>query len=301
MINQYKRRDVFRCSQEAHREFDGRVSVWHVLREKECYPQGCLYFLWHCAMLAKGRACIKGYTWAGRNCKGCTHFIEEKVHLQPCLGISEQEYDSFLDELEGYEIWLDEIRYKRLAVAGEITAVKPWAERRLTHDGARLRLLGYLLILRHGFIGTRAFDDTFYIRVSRQMLKEEGFHAGMQIECTGEIRLDRGRIIVHRPKGIEIGSPPGGGDIWTDDQALVAVKTAVCLPVQYDTCHDCAWSVLVDAIDQRQNPHGRFRNLYCLKGIESPTGCPVRISEILRSANAAAPVKSAGRTAAESP
>lgn len=283
MINQYKRRDVFCCSQEAHREFDGRVSVWHVLKEKGCYPQGCLYFLWHCALLAKGRACIKGYSWAGRNCTGCTHFIEDKIHLQPRITMSEGEYRNFLDDFESYELWLDEIAYKRLAVAGEIAAVKPWVERRVSHDGGHSRLLGYLLIIQNGFIGTSPISDTFYIRISRHLQKCEGFHAGMSVECSGEIRLDRGRIVVHRPKNIEV-EAEGEGEVWTDTQALVAVKTAVRLQAQYEACHDCPWGALVDGVDQRERPHTRFRNLFCLKGIESPVGCPVRIREVLERA-----------------
>ena len=38
LINQYKRRDVFRCSHESHLHFKSAVSVFHVIKEKKCYP-----------------------------------------------------------------------------------------------------------------------------------------------------------------------------------------------------------------------------------------------------------------------
>ena len=284
MINHYKRRDVFSCSQDAHREFNGRVSVYHVLKEKQCYPQGCLYFLWHCVLLEKGRKCIKGYSWAGRNCGGCMHFAEEKIHLQPSLMLDEAAYEAFLDDLETFEIWLESITYKRLSVAGTVSAVKPWVERIVSHEGDHLRLLGYLLIFQNGFIGTTRFEDSFYIRVTRSQMRSAAFRSGMRIECSGEIRLDRGRVVIHRPKQIEV-EGPGHGDTWSDAEALVAARTAAFMTSQPEKCLECPWGVLADAVDKRERPPLRFRNLYCLTGISHPDGCPERVGEILRKAS----------------
>ncbi|HEX9934002.1 MAG TPA: hypothetical protein VGB38_02295, partial [bacterium] len=161
MINQYKRTDVFRCNQEAHRHFDGKVSVYHVLKEKTCYPQGCLYFLWRCVLLEKGRKCIHGFGHTGRKCKGCTYYSDEKVHLQPKRLLDEGEYEVFLNDLEQYEAWLGHVQFKRHNLLGRIQTIKPWFERTVRSGECHTHLRGYLLVFKRGFIGRESFNDTF--------------------------------------------------------------------------------------------------------------------------------------------
>ncbi len=273
-INQYKRLDVFRCSQDAHRHFNGRVSVYHVLKEKACYPKGCLYFLWRCGLFEKGHRCVSGYTYVGKFCKGCTYYIEEKVHLQPERVISEEAYDQFLEDLEEFETWIETVKFKSLGIAGRISTVKPRVETVLLPGERHLRIHGYLLVIKNGFIGQDMFMDTFYIRVSKQLMKQYRFVPKMRIELIGEIREDRGRLIVHRPRKIEI-LKKGWGFPWTDEKALVAVKTATLLKEQTDQCLECRWGTLTDVINRRHREETRYRNLYCLKGIASPEGCYV--------------------------
>lgn len=281
MINSYKRLDVFRCSQEAHQHFGGRVSVYHVLKEKSCYPQGCIYFLWHCVLMVKGNRCIHGYQYVGKNCKGCTYYTEEKVHLQPELMLDEKQYERFQEELEDFETWLVDIRFQRLAVAGRIKNIKPWFEQTLVHRRNHMRLRGYLLVFKKGFIGTESFDDTFYVRISEKLMQTYRFVPKMKVEMLGEIREDRGRVVIHRPKRIEI-LKQGWGHAWTREQALVAVKTATLLKEQSEQCLSCQWGALTDVIDQREEEQKRFRNLYCLKGIINPNGCYINVSESLK-------------------
>jgi hypothetical protein len=281
MINQYKRLDVFRCSQEAHRMFEGRVSVYHVLKEKECYPQGCLYFLWYCVLLEKGNRCIHGYQYVGKNCKGCTYYSEEKVHLQPELMLDEKSYEQFQEELEDFETWLESVRFKRLSVAGRIKSIKPWVEQTLLPRENHMRLRGYLLVLKRGFIGLESFMDTLYIRITERLMQNYRFIPKMKLEMVGEIREDRGRIVVHRPGKIEI-LKQGWGRPWTRERALVAVNTATLLKEQHDQCLACRWGVLADVIDRREREEQRYRHLYCLKGIVNPDGCYVRVSGLLR-------------------
>ena len=277
MRNAYKRLDVFRCSQEAHSEFEGRVSVYHVLKEKQCYPQGCLYFLWHCALLEKGNRCVQGYRYVGKNCKGCTYYVEEKIHLQPELLLDEEAYRVFLEDLDDFEDWLASVSFRRLAVAGKIKNVKPWFERTLYPKENRVRLMGYLLVFRRGFLGTTAFEDTFYVRVSERLVREYGFVPKMKVEMVGEVREDRGRIVVHRPGRVEV-IKRGWGKPWRRDEALVAVRTATLLEEQPDPCLACRWGSLVDVVDRREAEEHRYRRLYCLKGVAEPDGCYVRVS-----------------------
>jgi hypothetical protein len=274
-INQYKRLDVFRCSQDAHRQFGGKVSVYHVLKEKACYPKGCLYFLWRCGLFEKGHRCVSGYTYVGKLCKGCTYYLEEKVHLQPERILTKEAYDCFLEDLEEFETWLETVKFKSLNIAGRIRTVKPQVETVLLPGERHLRIPGYLLVVKNGFIGQDLFMDTFYVRVSKQLMKQVRFVPKMRFEMTGEIREDRGRLIVNRPRKIEI-LKKGWGFPWTDEKALVAVKTATLLKEQTDPCLECRWGTLTDVIDRRHHEETRYRNLYCLKGIADPEGCYVR-------------------------
>ncbi len=275
MKNPYKRLDVFRCSQEAHREFEGRVSVYHVLKEKDCYPQGCIYFLWHCVLLEKGNPCIKKYRYIGKKCKGCTYYDEEKVHLQPELMLNEEAYDRFKEELDDFESWLDETRFRQLSIQGRIKSIKPWFQRILQPGESHVRHRGYILVFKTGFIGMTRFEDTFYVRVSEKMMKLIEFVPKMKVELVGEVREDRGRIVIHRPKRVEI-IKPGWGRSWTRDRALVAVRTATFLKEQPDECIACRWGALADVTDRRENEEKKYRNLYCLKGVAVPEGCYIR-------------------------
>jgi len=272
MVNPYKRLDVFQCSQEAHARFDGRVSVYHVLKEKQCYPQGCLYFHWHCILMEKGKRCIHKYQYVGKNCKGCSYFVAEKVHLQPELMLEPDAYQDFLEELEDFEAWLKDIRFRRLNVAGRVKFIKPWFEQVVLPAETHTKLRGYLLVFRRGFIGRKEFEDTFFVRISERMMRTYRFVPKMKIEMYGEIREDRGRIIVHRPQRIEI-LKPGWGRPLTWDRALVAIKTATLLPEQPDHCLACRWGALIDVVDREEFEEKRYRKLYCLKGISEPEGC----------------------------
>ncbi|HDQ44665.1 MAG TPA: hypothetical protein ENN17_04085 [bacterium] len=273
--NPYKRLDVFRCSQEAHARFDGRVSAYHVLKEKRCYPDGCLYFLWRCALMEKGRPCIHRYRYVGKNCKGCTYYLEEKIHIQPQNLLDPGAYESFLEEVEQFDDWLDRIRYRRMDIAGRIRIVKPWFEQTKQGGETHTRLRGYLLVVRNGFIGLDRFEDTFYVRVRERHMHESGFVPKMKIELEGEIREDRGRIVIHRPRKIEI-LKKGWGRPWSRDRALVAVRTATLLREQTDLCLGCPWGALADITEEEKDGETRrYRNLFCLKGIPQPDGCYV--------------------------
>ena len=259
------------------------MSVYHVLKEKGCYPQGCLYFLWHCTLLEKGERCIHGYAYVGKNCRGCTYYDEEKVHLQPVLQVDDETYERFVSDLEDFELWLGDVQFARRSIGGRIACVKPWLEKRLQHEQTRLHLRGYLLVFKRGFIGLDAFDDTFYVRISERQMRAHGFVPKMRVEMTGEIRVDRGRIVVQRPKSIEVLSR-GWGRPWRREGALVALRTATFLEVQPEPCVACRWGALVDVLDERDAEVKRYRNLYCLKGISDPAGCYVRAAGMMRPA-----------------
>ncbi|MFX0201192.1 MAG: hypothetical protein ACFFCW_34170, partial [Candidatus Hodarchaeota archaeon] len=109
LINQHKRQDVFKCAHKAHFKFDKNVSVYHVMREKNCFPQGCIYFVWRCKLINKGKRCPKGYEHVGRKCFGCKYYYEEKVCHQPDVILDDEEFKKFEKSLEEYEEWLESV------------------------------------------------------------------------------------------------------------------------------------------------------------------------------------------------
>jgi hypothetical protein len=280
MINEYKRHDVFRCSQEAHKRFEGNVSVYHVLKEKSCYPQGCLYFGWHCVLLEKGNRCIHRYQYVGKNCKGCTYFTEEKIHFQPELLLNEDEYKDFLEELGDFETWLDSVRFKRQSLGGQIDCVKPWFEQILQHKANHVQLRGYLLVFKKGFIDKELFEDTFYVRVSEKLMQTFQFVPRMKVEMEGELREDRGRIIIYKPRKVEV-MENGFGNPLNREQVLVAIKTSTHLKDQPEQCLACPWGALIDVVDRRSLKEKWYRNLYCMKGVVDPDMCAAQVLESL--------------------
>ena len=270
--NPYKRRDVFSCAQEAHARFKGRVSVYHVLKEKKCYPDGCLYFEWRCIRKEKGELCIHKYKFIGRNCKGCTYYWEEKMHFQPLCLVDQKTMDDLMEQIESFEMWLQSVRYKRLPVAGKIHTVKPWFEKTKTPHQNQLHFKGYLLILKTGHIAFDYFADTLYVRISEAHMRAHAFQPGMRFECQGEVREDRGRLVIHKPGQFEI-SGKGRGIAWTREKALTGMKTATQHEEQPEQCLQCPWGILTDVRETTSEGEGFSRQLHCLKGIESAEAC----------------------------
>jgi hypothetical protein len=279
--NPYKRMDVFRCPHGAHQRFDGKVSAFHVLKEKKCWPSGCLYFLWRCVRLEKGGRCPQKYKVPGRKCTGCTHYDEDKLHFQPDLILAGSARNAFLEDIETFDAWLQKASSVRQAAAGRISTVKPWFEKTVYPDASRIHLRGYLLVMKRGFIGMSAFDDTFYVRVSRNLMLQHHFVPKMKLEFTGELREDRGRIVLLHPKSVEV-LTRGWGRLWTDEKALVSVKTATLLKDQPDRCLACPWSALADVTDLSDDDEKKYRNLFCLKGVADSDACTISAMKKLR-------------------
>ena len=96
MKNPYKSTEIFRCVHESHQGYKNKISVYHILKARSCYPEGCIYFRWRCKLLNKKKKCHRGYRHVGRNCFGCKEFYDEKIHNFPELQVSQDEYKDFL-------------------------------------------------------------------------------------------------------------------------------------------------------------------------------------------------------------
>jgi len=281
MINQYKRHDIFRCKHEAHKSFNNRVSVYHVMYEKKCYPEGCINTIWHCTLKERGKDCVKGFNYVGRECKGCTYYQDEKIHLQPELLLNQNEYSKFLNDLEEFEDWLFSLKNKKFDLRGEIVSVKPWFQEDILPDRKQRKLRGYLLVLQNNFIGITAYDDTLYIRISEKLMRRYDFAPQMIIEYVGEIKVDHGRLIIYNPYKIEV-IQETTEEAWTRNKALVAVRTATKFRQQVDKCLECPWGCLADVKDKRTNKKNFYRNMFCLKAVADWLDCCIRSLEILK-------------------
>ncbi len=314
MRNIYKRDDIFVCRNQAHGRFGHRVSAYHVLKEKGCYPDGCLSFLWKCKLLGKGGACPKGYRHVGSNCTQCRHYDEEKVHRRPEALVSEREFEEFREECRSFDDWVASVSTRPIAIGGTITDVRPHVVKRIDGPRSSLSLQGFLLRLLPAFVGLQGFDDPIFLSITRAQQRAQRLAPGDRIEVEAWVRLDRGRIVGQGARSWQI-DERGGGKPADWEQALIDRLGAVPLADQPDRCLRCERGVLVDieSVDAQagvragraglhaagqnhagvraatregraagQNHAGktrgfsmvRRRELYCLEGIGRPKDCP---------------------------
>jgi hypothetical protein len=271
------KRDVFLCGHPSHKRFGGRVSAYHVMREKVCYPDGCLVFLWRCEIKEKGGRCVRGFSHVGKLCRGCTHYQEEKLHFQPHSVLKTEEEVDFHEELENYELWLDGVRGKRLSVAGKIGSIKPWLEKTVGVE-THWRMRGALLAIKEGFVGLDSVEDVFFVRVPDSLMRARQFETGMQAEMTAEIGEDRGRLIAHHPRSVEL-SGTGMGRPPERNEMVIAAKLSTRMDDQPDRCLECRHGLLVDVEDRFKPAVSHRRELYCMKAMVDSENCAVKAWE----------------------
>jgi hypothetical protein len=180
MRNEYKRSDIFLCSNQAHSGFDKKVSVYHVLKNKKCYPNGCVYFYWKCKKLNKGESCPKKYRHVGKRCFGCKEFYDVKITNQLKIAVDDDKWRTFRDDLQDFEDWLQSVKGRSLSVWGEIDAVKP----HLLQAPNRLILKGFILTFKECFIGRTYFEDYTFARIGLNMFQRFRFSPGDKMDLS---------------------------------------------------------------------------------------------------------------------
>ncbi|MCK4303619.1 MAG: hypothetical protein KAY24_05210, partial [Candidatus Eisenbacteria sp.] len=231
MHNCYKREDVFICRHDLHRSFDYRVSAYHILHEKRCYPEGCIDFIWKCKLLDKGGSCPKGYHHVGNNCTNCRYYDEEKVHRRPELLISEDEYLVYQDECRLFDEWLEDHEGRLLDAGGRVTDIRPYLVKRVDGPRRSLSLRGFLLRLQPAYVDRDGFEDAIYIRISGAQQRRHRLAAGDALEAQGVLRFDRGRVAVTAPRRLHVEDRSGNEPArW--DRALLDKVGAVSLDGQ---------------------------------------------------------------------
>ncbi len=275
MRNPYKRTDVFRCRHESHARFGYRVSAYHVLRAKKCYPNGCVVYKWFCHRFAKGKPCVRGFSHVGRLCVGCTHYRDTRVHYQPEVVLSDSDFREFLDEVEEFEDWLAEHRYRRVDALGTVTLIRPLLRKIVEKNGARIVLAGYLVRLDEAFLGVTGLEDPVYLQVSAHQQRRYGFRIGDRVEFQAHVGLDRGRLLLRelsRVEFVERGEPASAR--WDEDVAAVVARlVATRIPDDAERCLSCPRAVLVDVEFHGEPARGRRRELFCLEGVQDHLSC----------------------------
>lgn len=274
MRNLYKRMDVFRCSQDGHDHFENAVSVYHVLRERRCYPEGCIYFQWRCRHPLRGKGCPQGFQHVGRRCGSCPHFYDEKILRAPRLLLAPEEYQGFLKELRVFEEWLKGLLSGDISVWGTINSVKPWFKEVIRPHGSRVAFFGFLLNFSEAYFDLVHWRDFCYVTISKGLQAAYRFRKGDRVSFRAQMRLDRGRPVLHRVRAVEV-EAQGEGECWTESKALLAQRLGTSFPDQPDRCLACEKGALLDVIDETGGSGQRDRRLFCLEGILDPRLCPI--------------------------
>ncbi len=272
LINQYKRQDVFRCSHQAHFRFEKNVSVHHVLKEKKCFPQGCIYFLWKCHLLNKGNSCHKKYQHVGRGCFSCKHYFDEKINYQPETLLDAEQYGTFERELEEFEEWLRDTCGKWVEFSGTVKSVKPHFRKIRFGSKDTLSFPGFLISFTEGYLGRVFFKDHIFVSVSRRTQQNLKFAKGDEVEFQGRLRTDRGRIVLDKIRYVEFQHKEKESS-FSLSQALVAKNTGKELDCQPEKCMMCENGCLLDVVEKGEKTSPVRRHLFCLKGVENPEEC----------------------------
>ena len=276
IINHYKRHDIFKCVHQSHVNFEHRVSVYHVLKEKQCYPEGCIYFNWRCRLLNKGKSCPRKFKHVGKNCFNCKDFYDEKEIFKPELLFSEEEYQIFIRNLNQFEDWLEELRGKDIEFSGIINSLKPSFYKKAHHRDNQLSFDGFLVNFKEGYINLDHFNDFVYAKIGSRMQHRYNFCKGDKLNFYGRLSEKDGRIILSRLNRIDI-EEKADNETWTESKARLAKKTGTIIPVQYEKCLNCDKGSLLDVISDSKIQ----RMLFCLEGIKDPEYCGYTISKLL--------------------
>jgi len=277
MRNEYKRSDIFICSNQAHANFNKKVSVYHVLKVKKCYPDGCVYFYWKCKKLNKGESCPKKYQHVGKKCFGCKEYYDEKITNQLKTSVDNSQWEEFQEELQDFEDWLETVRGKTLPIFGEIDSVKPHLVKNSSAKNGRLQLKGFILTFKECYIDRTYFEDITFARINVGMFQRFRFSSGDKLDFLAKVEENHGRILFQRLHQIEFTDHQDNQD-WNETQLLVTISTATQLFKQFDKCHYCPHGVLID-IHQDYDDSDFIRQMFCLEGIKDPQACVIPIFE----------------------
>ena len=263
MQNLFKRAGTFKCVHDIHRHFRSEMSPYHVLVQKNCYPDGCVYFQWKCRLLAKQKTCFRNFEKVGRNCFNCRYFYEEKVHQYPEPMISDDEYAKFTEEFDEFVEWMQTLQHKRVLCEGIVSSIKPDLAIEPGSNRNKIVLRGFLVSFNSGYLDNQLFEDSFYLSISALTQNKLRIRSGDNIEFEANLILDRGRlkfIKSGRFNFFERGTTfaPQKGEL------LIALNTSTVQHGQPAKCLGCSKGILADKYNLDSGPN---REIVCLLGM----------------------------------
>lgn len=270
--NLYKA-NVFHCGHRLHKHAERGTSAWHILKHKNCYPDGCISFSWKCRLFDQRRKCHRNKKHVGRECFSCKFFYDEKNIFQPEVTVTDEKLKEFQRSFLEFEEWVGELSGRRIELRGEIGRITP----HLVMRGDRSRHVtggGILLYFREGIFGYDRFIDPFYAVLSTGVYERARVVAGDEIDFKGMLQIDRGRFVFRRVGGIEIVNSNGGDPIPVSRLAQSRFTGSI-IEGQPGKCLRCIHGLLIDREVEDGSSRPR-RLMYCTEGIADYRYCPYR-------------------------
>jgi hypothetical protein len=273
--NRYKQRGLFVCHHPVHSRFNFEVSPYHVLKQKQCYGCGCVQFLWKCKIYGKSFVCPRGFKHVGRNCFSCKHYYEEKICRSPETSLDSESMTAYMRELEDYRYWLSTVIDRKVKFSGKIESVFPSLTKTIDNHKSHIQLQGFLISFAKAHIGFDLFDSTIYLHVGHRFIEKWQPAPDDSIDCSAELKFDRGRIVMINPTHVEIDQ----GDqlpYLNYSKALVGKSTGSIVVDNISACRGCPFGALLDIEVIRPKPN-QYRRFYCLRGVSHSQNCPIRL------------------------
>jgi len=269
MRNLFKQNNIFICKHDTHKHFSSKMSVYHILEEKKCFPDGCVYFKWKCKVLAKKKKCHRNFTAVGRNCFSCKYFYEEKIHQFPELIVERKKKEDFFEEYNEYCEWISSIENKQVFCEGTIQSVVPDFLINKNNGKYGLGLKGFLIIFQEGFIDNQHFEDTFYLHINSMFQNKMRLREDDEVEFKAIVQEKDGRIELFAPRHFNFYLRGKSKPLLRSD-LLVSLNTATTFYEQNEKCKKCSFSVIPKI---QNNRSGKNRVLICSNGIQEPENC----------------------------
>ena len=271
--NLYKQHHTFRCVHDVHRHFQSEMSPFYILSEKQCFPDGCVYFHWKCRLLAKKKSCFRGFSHVGKKCFNCKYFYEEKRHQYPELITQKEEHVPFIEQFLEFEEWIDELQSKRVACEGTVSGITPDLSLKQQGNRQSVSAHGFLIRFEEGFIDNQHFEDPFFLSISAISQNKLLFRKGDNIEFEANLIIDRGRL-----KFIKSGRfqfyERGDEKTLRKHDVIVALQTYSIQENQPAKCMVCTYGMLVDMENSTSGPS---RATVCLQGIADYQYCTIDV------------------------
>ena len=269
MRNLYKQNNIFVCKHDTHKHFSSKISVYHILEEKKCYPNGCVYFKWKCKTLAKKKKCHRNFSTVGKHCFSCKHFYEEKIHQFPQLMINENEENSFFEQYSEFCDWIGSLDNKRVFCECTINSVLPDFILHKNNEKLDIGIKGFLVSFKEGFIEDKHFEDSFYLHIDSMQQNKLKLKKDDEIEFKAILKIINGRLELFYPKQFYFYLRGKSKPLLKSD-LLVSLNTGTTFDIQHDKCKSCSFSITPRI---QNNQSGKKRVLICSKGIKDPELC----------------------------